>query len=390
MWWTEKMGTAVGGWVRYLSLGELAGALVFAVADQFDDAALVGGEAGWWVVLVVCLFRCVGVRGRAESWIGVVICCRVKQTAGCGDLGSQMALSASPSTTPFFFLGMRPGQDIPKHHSPSHLLDDGPNKLRPLARLALALRRAGLGDTGGGFLCRRSGAAGQPVGSQLLTDGHGSRGRGNGVIDSFFLWKPGHVGTCGIGSTVAVCHDNPPRNEDRRTWPLLMPRARPVFSGFSVCFSVSLAMVRYRRVRVVVIEVAVVARGSCPGGVLVRVCGVGAWICGFDVRIELWGWLVVAGWHKVAFQGCLAPSLRIVNTSRHLPQSVSSADLAVAILFFLTGGCPLSFSKGSLWPCQVGESRLWAVTCDEFQLFITSRIQLACILPTVLLGSYIT
>lgn len=31
---------------EYLSLGVLAGALVLAVADEFDDAALVGGEAG--------------------------------------------------------------------------------------------------------------------------------------------------------------------------------------------------------------------------------------------------------------------------------------------------------------------------------------------------------
>ena len=30
----------------YLSLGELAGALVLAVAEQLDDAALVGCEAG--------------------------------------------------------------------------------------------------------------------------------------------------------------------------------------------------------------------------------------------------------------------------------------------------------------------------------------------------------
>ena len=29
-----------------LLLGELAGALVLAVAEEFDDAALVGGEAG--------------------------------------------------------------------------------------------------------------------------------------------------------------------------------------------------------------------------------------------------------------------------------------------------------------------------------------------------------
>lgn len=30
----------------YLSLGELAGALLLAVAEQLDNAALIGGEAG--------------------------------------------------------------------------------------------------------------------------------------------------------------------------------------------------------------------------------------------------------------------------------------------------------------------------------------------------------
>lgn len=35
-----------GGGITYALLGEFARALVFAVAEEFDDAALVGGEAG--------------------------------------------------------------------------------------------------------------------------------------------------------------------------------------------------------------------------------------------------------------------------------------------------------------------------------------------------------
>ncbi len=48
-------------------------------------------------------------------------------------------------------------------NSPRDLLDNGAHKLGALARLALSLRRTGLGSAGGGFLlsCQRSGAEGQ-------------------------------------------------------------------------------------------------------------------------------------------------------------------------------------------------------------------------------------
>ena len=83
------MGTAVGREVRYLSLGELAGALVLAVADQFDDAALVGGEAGWWVgwsvTGVVCFVVFVsGGVGLGSGWgdghlLLCKACCSVRE-----------------------------------------------------------------------------------------------------------------------------------------------------------------------------------------------------------------------------------------------------------------------------------------------------------------------
>lgn len=184
----------------YLSLGELACPLVLAVAEEFNDAALVRREAvggrcvskrrrrwWWWQSSDLCL-GCTSTGRRLNSrrplprdrlWNRPIFsphpdmnhcshaaarCLRgMTNSMRCGF--PPLHQSSIPPLSFFFFwqlarITMRdryPGTE--RHNSPGNLLDDGPHKLRPLARLALAARHARLGDTGRGFLlpCQRSG-----------------------------------------------------------------------------------------------------------------------------------------------------------------------------------------------------------------------------------------
>ena len=163
----------------HLSLGVLASPLVLAVAEEFDDAALVRREA-------------VGVR-RALASVGVVVfppavsskLCHAREvcavepshhdtwaTPACAVHGRHDAeygrLSFQPllrcrlfcSSTNAIVIGYNYSQ-TERHNSPRHLLDNGPHKLGPLARLALSGRRARLGDTSRSFLlpCQHSGVS---------------------------------------------------------------------------------------------------------------------------------------------------------------------------------------------------------------------------------------
>lgn len=107
----------------YPLLGELTGALVLGVAQQLNDAALVGGEAGvQWLALVKTglVWRC---EARAE--------------------GQRQDIVLTPL--------------LPVHHTqnvdlPRDLTDNIANEGSALADLALHGRDAGLGDAGGGLL----------------------------------------------------------------------------------------------------------------------------------------------------------------------------------------------------------------------------------------------